>query len=121
MSSAKTILFVCEHGALRSRIAAAYFNAAPPHGWRARSAGREPQENVSPALAELLAGTPALDVLEAGPPRPVGADAAARTVAIDCAAAADERWDLEHRDADVGMRDELHGRVTRLVEVLRGD
>ena len=39
----RTILFVCEHGAFRSRIAAAYFNATGPAGWHAVSAGRDPQ------------------------------------------------------------------------------
>jgi hypothetical protein len=117
VSAPKTVLFVCEHGALRSRIAAAYFNAAPPPGWRARSAGRKPQSAVSPTLEALLTGTAAFDVLERVPPGTVTADAA-RTIAIDCDEPADERWVLEHRGADVGMRDEIHDRVAALAAAL---
>ncbi|MDP9251776.1 MAG: hypothetical protein M3O80_02120 [Chloroflexota bacterium] len=113
MQTPKTVLFVCEHGALRSRIAAAYFNAAPAPGWRARSAGREPQAEVSPVLETLLTGTAALDVLERDAPRTVSADAA-RTIAIDCDEPADETWVLQHREADAGMRDEIHHRVAAL-------
>jgi predicted protein tyrosine phosphatase len=113
----KTVLFVCEHGALRSRIAAAYFNAAPAPGWRARSAGREPQAELSPALERLLSGTRALDVLERDTPRAVSADVA-RTVAIDCDEPADETWLLEHHEADAAMRDEIHRRVAVLAAAL---
>jgi protein-tyrosine-phosphatase len=31
----RTLLFVCPHGAAKSRLAAAYFNAAAPSGWHA--------------------------------------------------------------------------------------
>jgi hypothetical protein len=117
MRAAKTVLFVCEHGALRSRIAAAYFNAAPPPGWRARSAGREPQDKTSPALETLLAGTPALDVLERDAPRTVSAGVE-RTVAIDCDQPADETWVLDHREADGRMRDEIQDRVAALAAEL---
>ena len=115
--SVKVVQFVCEHGAFRSRIAAAYFNALPPPGWRARSAGREPQATVSPALEPLLAGTPAFGHVERGAPTPL-ATGADRTIAIDCAAPADEHWALTHRDADAGLRDELRDRVTALAKAL---
>ena len=118
MSTSKTLLFVCEHGALRSRIAAAYFNATPPSGWRARSAGREPKDSASPAADALLRGTPALDVLERDAPRAVPAGSE-RTIAIDCDEPADERWRLDHRDADAGMRDEIRDRVAALSERLK--
>lgn len=109
--------FVCEHGAFRSRIAAAYFNAAPPAGWRAVSAGREPQAAVSPALERLLAGTTAFDEMERDAPTGLRVDAE-RTVAIDCDAPADERWVLAHREADEDLRDELRDRVAALTEAL---
>ena len=118
MQTPKTVLFVCEHGALRSRIAAAYFNAAPAPGWRAQSAGREPQAEISSALETLLAGTAALEVLERDAPRTVSADAA-RTIAIDCDEPADETWVLRRREADAGMRDELHERVAVLAAALK--
>ncbi|MDP9246332.1 MAG: hypothetical protein M3O64_06715 [Chloroflexota bacterium] len=115
--SVKVVQFVCEHGALRSRIAAAYFNATPPPGWHARSAGREPQTAVSPALEPLLAGTAAFDQLEHDAPSALrtGAD---RTIAIDCDAPADEHWVLAHRDADAALRDELRDRVATLADGL---
>ena len=95
--SQRIVQFVCEHGAFRSCIAAAYFNVAPPAGWHARSAGREPQAVASPALEPLLAGTSALDELERDAPAGVRAGAE-RTVAIDCDAPADEHWVLAHQD-----------------------
>src|SRR5213078_4079664 len=35
---ARTVLFVCEHGASRSRLAAVWFTLVAPPGWRATSA-----------------------------------------------------------------------------------
>jgi len=49
----RTVLFLCEHGAFRSRIASAFFNAASPSGWRGLSAGRDPQAEASPRLGPL--------------------------------------------------------------------
>lgn len=115
--SQRIVQFVCEHGAFRSRIASAYFNAASPAGWRARSAEREPQAAISPALEPLLAGTSALEELERDAPAGVRADAE-RTIAIDCDAPADEHWVLAHRDPDTGLRDELRDRVAALAEAL---
>lgn len=109
----RLIQFVCEHGAFRSRIAAAYFNTAPPAGWRACSAGREPQATVSPALDALLAGTSALDALERDAPSGIRAGAE-RTIAIDSDAPADEHWVLANRNPDASLRDELRDRVTAL-------
>jgi hypothetical protein len=116
-TSPKIVQFVCEHGAFRSRIAAAYFNAAATPGWRAHSAGREPQAAVSPALEPLLAGTPAFDQMERGAPTALRTDAD-RTIAIDCAVPADDHWVLAHRDADAGLRDELRDRVAALARAL---
>lgn len=42
----RTLLFVCAHGAGKSRMAAAYFNLMSPAGWTATSAGQEPQAAV---------------------------------------------------------------------------
>lgn len=109
----RLIQFVCEHGAFRSRIAAAYFNTAPPAGWRACSAGREPQTATSPAVEPLLTGTPAFDQLERDRPSGIRAGAE-RTIAIDCDAPADEHWVLANRKPDASLRDELRDRVTAL-------
>ena len=72
---------------------------------------------MSPALDALLAGTSALDALERDAPSGIRAGAA-RTVAIDSDAPADEQWILAHRDADAGLRDELRDRVAALVAEL---
>ena len=50
----RTVLFVCAHGAYRSPLAAAFFNASAPDGWRAGSPGVEPQAAVSPAALDLV-------------------------------------------------------------------
>jgi protein-tyrosine-phosphatase len=53
----QVVVFVCPHGALKSRLAAAFFNAAARPGWRAVSAGLEPQADPSVHAAALVAGT----------------------------------------------------------------
>src|SRR4051812_6868220 len=82
----RVVLFVCPHGAGKSRIAQAYFDALRIDGWRAVSAGTEPQATVSAHAGRLLAGTPAAETLDTDLPRPVAAVADPdMTVAIDCA------------------------------------
>ena len=110
----RTVLFVCEHGAFRSRIAAAYFNAAAPKGWRALSAGRDPQAEVSARLGPLLTGTPAAEHLESDPPRPVDAVLFDRVIAIDCMLDGADLWVTE-ATADPALRDEIAERTGRLV------
>ena len=113
----RTVLFVCEHGAFRSRIAAAYFNAAAPKGWRAVSAGRDPQAEVSARLEPLLAGTAAAEHLENGPPRGVDAVLPDHLIAIDCALDGADLWVTE-ATADPALRDEIAERTGRLVREL---
>ena len=80
----RVVLFVCLHGAYRSRLAAAFFNAAAPSGWHATSAGIEPQDAISGSALELVDGTPGHAHLEQAPPRAIAdAGRAERTVAID--------------------------------------
>jgi protein-tyrosine-phosphatase len=75
MSSPRTVLFVCQHGAAKSVIAAAYFNhLARERGLpaRATAAGTEPDPAVPPgvraglAAAGLDAGVGAPRALEPG-------------------------------------------------------
>ena len=113
----RTVLFVCEHGAFRSRIAAAYFNAAAPKGWRAVSAGRDPQAEVSARLEPLLAGTAAAEHLENGPPRGVDAVRPDRVIAIDCVLDGAERWVVEGK-VDQALRDEIADRTRSLAREL---
>lgn len=55
MARERTVLFVCVANAGRSLIAEAIFNATPPEGWRATSAGTQPAERANPRTARLLA------------------------------------------------------------------
>ena len=77
---------MCAHGAARSRIAAAWFNADPPPGWRAATAaGEEAAETLNPRVGPLLAGLPAHRTLDTGPPRALAAaDTGDLVIAIDC-------------------------------------
>jgi protein-tyrosine-phosphatase len=113
----RTVLFVCEHGAFRSRIAAAYFNAAAPKGWRALSAGKDPQAETSVRLGPLLAGTGAAEHLETEPLRRLDAVAADRVIALDCTVDGAERW-ANDAESDPALRDEIAGRVEHLVRQL---
>lgn len=119
--STNLVLFVCTHGAGKSRMAAAFFNAHAPAGWSATTAGLEPQDQVSLHAPRLLAGTSAEPHLDGAVPRPIAAVAGpARTVAIDCAVAGADSWRLEQGVFDEAMRDEIASRVSVLIEELRG-
>jgi protein-tyrosine-phosphatase len=116
----RTVVFVCAHGAARSRMAAAWFNADPPAGWHATTAaGEEPAGALNPRVGPLLAGTPAHDHLDHGPPRPLAAiDAGDLVIAIDCAVPAAQRWSLVASEVDAAMRDELRDRVAGLIRAI---
>ncbi len=115
----QTVLFVCPHGAGKSRMAAAFFNRVAPDGWRATTAGHEPSETVSPNAVRLLAGGDAEALLDREPPRPIAAvDSPTRLVAIDCDVPGAERWNLDNREFDDAMRDEIRGRVEALARGL---
>jgi len=115
----RTVLFVCAHGAYRSRLAAAFFNAAAPAGWRATSAGVDPQASISLAAIDLAAGTAAEPQLDQGRPAAL-ADAGSRdrTIAIDCAVPGAERWDLSVIEVGPAQRDEIRARAEALAAEL---
>jgi len=50
----KTVLFVCIENACRSLMAEAMFNANPPAGWRATSAGTQPAASPNARTAGML-------------------------------------------------------------------
>ena len=115
----RTLLFVCPHGAAKSRMAAAYFNRIAPPGWHATTAGVEPQATVGANAVRLLAGTDADALLDREPPRSIAAvGSPAQTVAIDCDVPSAERWDLQTREFDDAMRDEIRGRAEALARDL---
>jgi len=116
----RTVVFVCEHGAFRSRIAAAYFNAAAAPGWGALSAVREPQAEASPRLGPLLAGRGAAQHLETAPPSHLEAVHADRLIAIDCAVRG-RRTLVTNSQSDQALCDEIAGRVEGLVREIAAD
>jgi arsenate reductase (thioredoxin) len=50
----KTVLFICVENSCRSLMAEAMFNAKPPDGWRATSAGTEPASQPNPRTRAML-------------------------------------------------------------------
>lgn len=118
------MLFVCPHGAGKSRIAAAWFSHLAPPGWQATSAGVAPQATVSVHAPRLLAGTAAEALLDHGPPRPLTAVAdPALVVAIDCppgAVPAALAWNLTTQAFSVELGEELRQRAAALVGSLAG-
>jgi hypothetical protein len=115
----RVVVFVCPHGALKSRLAAAFFNHAAPAGWRATSAGLQPQEAVSTAALALAAGTDVADLVDRDPPRSLtGLLAADRLVGIDCDVPGGIRWHLHHSQAGEPMSDELRAAATDLAKAL---
>jgi hypothetical protein len=113
------MLFVCAHGAYRSRLAAAFFNAAAPAGWHAVSAGQDPQDSVSDAALRLAAGTPAERHLEQDAPHRLDQHPSPdRRVAIDCDVPGAERWTLDARQIGRAQRDEIRMRAERLAASL---
>lgn len=122
MTDRRTVLFVCPHGAAKSRMAAAWFNGADVPGWSAASAaGVEPQAAVSQNAVRLLAGTPVQSLLEYAAPQPMSDAAPADlVVAIDCGAAVAGAvsWRLTHQQFDEAMGDEIRDRVRALAAEL---
>lgn len=84
-----TILFLCPHHAAKSVIAQAYFNRLAQQKnlpFAADSAGTEPDDKVSPAVADMLL-TEGMDVRDHQPRRVTAEelDQAARVISIGCA------------------------------------
>ncbi len=123
MTSDRTVLFVCLHGAGMSRMAAAYFLSAAPAGWTAISAGIEPAHTLSTTARTLLSGTTAEQFLDQAPPRAIDAvEAPARVIAlrspsIQYAMTSDESWDLSHSEGPA-LRDEIRERAVALARGL---
>jgi hypothetical protein len=121
MGADRIVLFVCAHGAGKSRMAAAFFNSAAPAGWSATTAGLEPQTEVSVHAPKLLAGMAAEAQLDHAAPRGIDAvSGPAVVVAIDCDVAGAQRWDLGHAVFDDAMRDEIRVRVDVLSRQVAG-
>jgi hypothetical protein len=118
-SAERTVVFVCQHGAFRSRIAAAFFNAAGPQGWSAVSAGLTPQSEASVRLGPLMAGYEPEPFVDTAQPRSLDSVAATRTIAIDADVPGAEIWRTDgDQTSDAQLRDEIELRVQDLVATL---
>jgi hypothetical protein len=116
----RTVVFVCAHGAARSRLAAAWFNADAPPGWHAiTAAGEDPATSVHPHVGPLLAGIPATPTWTTAHPGPMAtAGTGDVVIAIDCTVPGAHRWNLHATEVDDAMRDELRDLVTTLTQTL---
>ena len=128
--AARTVLFICVENAARSLMAEAMFNARPPDGWRAASAGTRPAAAPNPRTGPMLREI-GLD-LPGHPPRSLSNEMmteAAVRITMGCldSASCPARlktlpvvdWALPDPgkldDAGFrGVRDDLAGRVARL-------
>jgi len=95
-------------------LAAAFYNQAAPPGWKAVSAGLEPQILLGDTAQELLGEDVARPFLDLTPPRAMDAVSASKVIAIDCHVSGAEVWELEHRDVGPGMREELRLKVRQM-------
>jgi arsenate reductase (thioredoxin) len=50
----RSVLFLCVENSCRSLMAESMFNADPPLGWRATSAGTRPAETPNPRTGDML-------------------------------------------------------------------
>jgi protein-tyrosine-phosphatase len=130
LPSERVVLFICVENAGRSLIAEAIFNANPPPGWRATSAGTLPSTAPNPRTAPMLAEI-GLE-LPGHPPQQLTKelmDAADLRVTMGClddASCPAHLKELELRDWGLrdpaklddagfrGVRDEVLRRVSRL-------
>jgi hypothetical protein len=112
----RTVVFVCEHGAGRSRVAAALFNAHQPPGWCAESAGLTPQDKVSGYAAGMLGDAAAF--LDDSPPKPLARAPGDLTIGIDCDPPGARRWTLNAHWPDPATGAELGELTAALVNEL---
>lgn len=129
----RTVLFVCVENACRSLMAEAIFNADPPPGWRARSAGTRPADRPNPRTEPMLREIGL--ALPRHPPElltPEAVAAADLRVSMGClddascpvhlARAVLRDWSLDDpaRRDDAGFR-EVRDRLVELVHDLRAE
>jgi hypothetical protein len=115
----RTIQFVCEHGAFRCRIAAAYFDALAPRGWSSTTGGVTPQAEVSERLLPTLAGTEAEPFVDSSAPRAAREGVATRTIVIDSdLPMAEDAWQTAEDGqslTDEQLREQIKRGVERLI------
>ena len=138
MTPPRLVLFICVENSCRSLMAEAVFNADPPPGWIATSAGTSPAKSPNPRTAAMLQEIGL--ALPGHPPRllsPEEMDAARVRVTMGCLDDASCPAHLKHLELrdwslpdpasldDTGfrrVRDEIRDRVRRLrLELLLSD
>jgi protein-tyrosine-phosphatase len=127
------VLFVCVHNAGRSQMAAALLDHYANGRVQVRSAGSEPADRINPVVVEAMAEV-GLDVSKEFP-KPLTADgvrAADVVITMGCGDACPifpgkryEDWELDDPagrgiDEVRGIRDDIAGRVRRLLGELTG-
>jgi protein-tyrosine-phosphatase len=127
------VLFVCVHNAGRSQMAAGLVKLRSQGRLLVRSAGSEPAETINPVVVEAMAEL-GVDLGEEFP-KPLTSDAVAASDVVITMGCGDtcpvvpgkrcEDWELEDpSDKDIEtvrrIRDEIDGRVQRLVAELVG-
>jgi protein-tyrosine-phosphatase len=115
----RTVVFVCQHGAGKSRVAAAWFATMAPPGWRAASAGLTPQATVSPHAAGMIGD--AAEHLDTTRPKALTDVAGELLVGIDCVLPAARHWRLAAEWPDPATASELRLLATALADELRQD
>ena len=129
MSDARpTVLFVCVHNAGRSQMAAGLVGKLAGDRITVRSAGSDPAEEINPAAIEAMAEI-GID-LRHGSPKLLTTDAVREADAVITMGCGDacpvfpgkryEDWELDDpagKDLETvrGIRDEIEGRVRRLL------
>jgi protein-tyrosine-phosphatase len=128
------VLFVCVHNAGRSQMAAGLVKLRSEGRVHVRSAGSDPGDAINPAVLEAMAET-GVDMSEEFP-KPLTDEvvrAADVVITMGCGDACPiypgkryEDWELEDpagRDVDTvrRIRDEIDGRVQRLIQQLEED
>lgn len=94
--TSRTVLFVCVENACRSLMAEAIFNAHPPPGWVAESAGTEPTPVPNPRTRPMLA--------EIGVAMPAHAPQLVTDEAIDRAAVRITMGCLDHQSCPARLK-----------------
>jgi len=128
----KTILFVCVHNSGRSQMAEAFFNKLAKGRALAISAGTQPADRVNPVVVEAMKEA-GIDI-SGNEPKALTVDMvekANKMITMGCGAEAQgvcpasfietEEWALEDPKGKSleqvrEIRDDIKGRVTRLVE-----
>jgi arsenate reductase len=126
-----SVLFVCVHNAGRSQMAAGFLRALAGDAVEVRSAGSAPADQINPAAVAAMAEV-GIDITDQRPRilTPEASEASSVVITMGCGDVCPyfpgqrhEDWELDDpagQDLDVvrGIRDDISGRVRRLVAEL---